>query len=369
MLDVAHPPPTLTILGIEITQGVQRFNLASPADPANNSVGLIANMDTVVRVFVASDRGGFDGDQANVTGYLRLGSETYRPINGSPAGSSPIIRAKPMPLRTRIDDSLNFRIPAADCNGLERTLRADVFASDPCIGFTFATAERTVSWPEHDPLPVTIRRIADPHTGNVVSVERARDIVVQAFDRLPSPATEIRMRPGIFTIPDVSEEADYCINNAAFWELALSVAYEHNGIEGVWPDPHESVWIGLFFQDCNPSGMMSWPWTSTCISEAQSSVSAVEVFEVAAHEIAHCVGMGHTKTSAGEDCESVAQPVACHILPGPTPETGAIGEVVFDIRNNELQTAAVDLMSYRNGFRFPHPDHWERIRAGMDGRF
>lgn len=357
ILIVGGQIPTLTILGAELTQGIQRFTLTDPLAPSNNSVSLTANMDTVIRVFVQSDRGGTVMDITRVTGMLVFKGTVLRPINGNPAGSSPIIEAKPAPFRNLTDDSLNFLIPAAMADGEGEILSIQIFAADRCDGFVSTAHSQPISWIRRVALPVTIRRIADPWTGDAVSEIDALSIVNEAFDRLPSPRTEIRLRPGVFSIHPATAEANYC-REGGFYQLALSVAYEHNGAEGVWPDPHESVWIGLFLQvGCTADGMMSWPWTSTCISQQDP--------QTAAHEIAHCVGMGHTVTSAGERCEDISQPVACHRL----PNNGDVSDVVFDIPGNRAVPNAVDLMSYRNGFRYPHPDHWEAIRQKIDTRF
>ena len=352
-VNVLPPPPTLEIRGVELTQGIQRFSFTDPA--ANNTVPMIANMDTIVRVFVASDRGAFDA-AARVSGRLYCGGWLYRPANGSPRGSAPIITAGASPDRRNTDDSLNFLIPAGRANGAE-TLRIEVFPVDRCDGDEVVSTSMPIVWIEREPYPVTIRRIADPGTGNVITEDEAWTLVEDAFGRLPSPRTAIRMREGVFTIHVGTTEANYC-RDGGFYQLALSVAYEHNGVEGFAPDPHETAWLGIFFaRGCPVSGMMSWPWTSTCISERN--------LETVAHELAHTAGMGHTVTPAGERCEDVSQPVACHRL----PNGGLLVDVAFDIRNNVTLPDCADLMSCRAEVRFFHPDHWERCRDLMDGRF
>ncbi len=352
-VNVRPPPPTLEILGVELTQGIQRFSLTDPAE--NNTVPMIANMDTIVRVFVASDRGGFISD-ARVGGRLYCGGRLYTPVNGTPRGSAPIITAGPFPQRLNTDDSLNFLIPAGRANGAE-TLLIEVFPVDRCDGDEVISTSVPIAWVVRDPYPVTIRRVADAGTGNVITEAEAWDLVDQAFDLLPSPRTAIRMREGVFAIHERTTEANYC-RDGGFYQLALSVAYEHNGVEGLAPDPHETAWLGIFFAlGCPVAGMMSWPWTSTCIAERDP--------EVVAHELAHTAGMGHTVTPAGESCEDAFQPVACHRL----PNGGVLTDVVFDIRNNRAVPGCADLMSYRDEIRFFHPDHWERCRDLMDGRF
>jgi hypothetical protein len=352
---IVPPSPVLSIVGVELTQGIQRFSLTDPT-VANNSVGMIANMDTIVRVFVASDRGPGFAPDARVSGRLYCAGGIYRPINGNPRGTMPIITVGATPLRSNVNDSLNFLIPAARARG-GFSMAIEVFSIDVCNTDATATTTMPIEWVRREPYPVTVRRITEPGTGDGLLDDEALELILQAFDRLPSPRSEIRLRPGVFAIHEGTTEANYC-TDGGYYQLALSVAYEHNGVEGVWPDPHETAWIGLYSRfGCSAGGMMSWPWTSTCISEPDA--------ESAAHELAHTTGMGHTVTSAGERCEDIAQPVACHHL----PNDGILQDVVFDIRNNVVIVGAADLMSYRPEFGFPHPDHWERIRNNMDGRF
>jgi hypothetical protein len=54
----ALPDLDLTVLGIEVTQGIQCFNLPDDEDCANNSVPLVANRPTVVRVYVQAGGAG-----------------------------------------------------------------------------------------------------------------------------------------------------------------------------------------------------------------------------------------------------------------------------------------------------------------------
>lgn len=360
-LEIGPPAAVLTILGIEITQGIQRFSLDDPSAASNNSVALIAGMDTIVRVFVRSSRDGFGMDTTRITGWLnlrhtgRLDSTRYAPINGTSPGSTPVIEAKPFPFRDQIDDSLNFRIPAAEAHN-DGIISIEVVTAETCEDYVSVHTSQPIRWLDRPAYPVTIRRIADPGTGDAVSEADALRIINEAFDRLPSPRTNIRLRPGVFTIHPGTAEANYC-RDGGFYQLALSVAYEHNSVEGLAPDPHESAWIGLFFQSgCTAGGMMSWPWTSTCISKFDP--------KAAAHELAHTTGMGHTRTMFGERCDDLFQPVACHDL----PNGGQLTDVVFDIRNNRVISGAWDLMSY-GSYAYPHPNHWEAIRERMDTRF
>jgi hypothetical protein len=208
-----------------------------------------------------------------------------------------------------------------------------------------------ISWTDYPAFPVTVLRISEPGTGTAITPADALDTVTRAFERLPSPMTEVRFAPRPFSIGAGTTEANYC-NDGGYYQLALSVAYQHNFDEGIH---HRSSWVAIYFRTrCSAGGMMSWPYTSTCISQNDE--------ETVAHEIAHTIGMGHT----WERCEDIAQPVACH---HPLPFPGLNTEVVFDIRNNRVRLNTPDLQSYLAGYRFLRPELWEMTRRLMTNRF
>jgi hypothetical protein len=341
------------IVGVERTQGIQVFSLSDPPPEPNNSIGLIAHMDTVLRVFVRTTFPA-TGAAARVTGVLTWDGNTYMPVNAP----GPFIDAPRAPDRKNTDDSLNFLIPAADAVGSGEAV-IDVFTTGSCSDAR-ETWRETLTWVERPALPVTIRRIAESGSPPaVLSTADALDLVTRAFSRIPSPRTDIRLHPGVHQIREGTTEDNYC-TDGGFYQLALSIAYEHNDNEGYPPAPHSSSWLGIFTRtDCNVSGMMAWPSTSTCISEP--------LLETVAHELMHTVGLGHTKTSAGEDCENIGQPVACHRLDHLAD--GALAHVPFDIANNRTVVGANDLQSYRPSPRWLSTTLWVLGRTLMDTRY
>lgn len=349
-LEVVRRPTTrFQIVGVEKTQGIQDFSLADPI----NSIDLIADMDTVLRVFVRTAYPPA-GPRAWVTGVLRFGGNTYMPMNAP----SPFIEASRSPDRDITNHSLNFLIPAADASGSgEATV--EVFTSGSCAD-QHETWTDTLTWRDRPALPVTIRRIADSGPApNVLTVAQVTGIINEAFSRIPSPKTSIRVHPGVHQIREGTTEDNYC-NDGGFYQLALSIAYEHNDNEGYPPASHSTSWVGIYFQpDCAVDGMMAWPSTSTCITNRNP--------EIAAHEIMHTVGLGHTKTSAGEDCENVTQPVACHWLDHLSD--GVLNHVPFDIANNTTVPFANDLQSYKRSPRWLCAALWVMGRNLMDTRY
>ena len=335
-----------SVAAVEVTQGIQRFSMIDLADPTNNSIDLVNGMDTVVRVYVQND-GGTASDSL-ITGVLRLDGIDYTPMNRNTAGE-PFIRLGLSPRRSDVNGTLNFLIPAAAATGTH-TAEIEVFNVDTCPIHS-TTELHEISWVDYPAFPVTVLRISDPGTGDVITPAAALDTMTQAFERLPSPMTEVRFAPRPFVIHEGTTEANYC-RDGGYYQLALSVAYQHNFTEGT---NHSSSWIGIYFQfGCSAGGMMSWPYTSSCISQ--------DDVETVAHEIAHTIGMGHT----WELCEDVRQPVACH---KPLPFPGLNTEVVFDIRGNRVRLNTPDLQSYRAGFRFLRPELWEMTRRLMTDRY
>lgn len=353
-LEVKRVSPTgIQIVGVERTQGIQQFSLADPPPYPNNAVGLIANMDTILRVFVRTTHPAI-GPLARVTGVLSFGGNTYMPINAP----SPFINASRTPNRDNTNDSLNFLIPAADASGSgEATV--EVFTTGSCAD-AHETWSEVLTWLDRPALPVTIRRIADSGPApNVLTESQVVDIVTQAFSRIPSPKTEIRVQPGVHQIREGTTEDNYC-SEGGFYQLALSIAYEHNDNEGYPPAPHRSSWVGIYWSiGCAVGGMMAWPSTSTCISS--------RVVETVAHELMHTVGLGHTKTSAGEDCENVFQPVACHWQDHLID--GVLNHVPFDIANNGTVPFANDLQSYKGSPLWLSVALWTLGRNLMDTRY
>jgi len=358
-LEVREPTPLIEIVGVEVTQAIQVFNLAVPTASTNNSVPLIAGMDTVLRVFVRR----VNSYAVRITGSLEFNGRTYAPRNRTAAyGAGPFIDAPSVPIRAVTNHSLNFLIPAADASGAGQTAEIHVFTSGSYCGDVEEEWTETLTWEDRPPLPVTVRRIRESD-GQVLTEAQARALIRRAFRKMPSPPTAIALHPGVHDIRRGTTEDNYC-HDGGYYELALSIAYEHNDNEGYPPDSHESSWIGLYSQTgctvltSTVNGMLAWPSTSTCIAEPD--------FTVAAHELMHTVGLGHTVTGL-ESCEDAFQPVACHRF--PTMPGGALVEVPFDIENNTAVASAFELQSYRPGARWLCPELWIEGRRMMDNRY
>jgi hypothetical protein len=109
---------SLEILGTEVIQTIQCFDHKSKLE-TNNSVPLVANKKTLVRVYVRS----LKDEIGNVTGSLQVGTKTFYPINKA-------ITARPSGDidRNKFDHTLNFLINPYQDLDLSDEVKIDPFA-------------------------------------------------------------------------------------------------------------------------------------------------------------------------------------------------------------------------------------------------
>ena len=117
-------PPALRIVGVEITQAIQRFASGNPSGE-NNSVRLVTNKRTLARVYIESGIENFGAnEQPDVTGSI-----TVFPDNadhgfsaGSPLNPSGVVTARPSNLiqRGNAAHTLNFELPFEQLSGVVR---------------------------------------------------------------------------------------------------------------------------------------------------------------------------------------------------------------------------------------------------------
>jgi hypothetical protein len=114
--------PGIRIGGVEMTQSTQFFNYnqLGTGVGADNAVPLITNKELVLRVYVEI-RPNAGYVPVEVTGRVRFAGQEFTPLNGP-------LRPQKAGLvqRSRLNDTLNFRIPAALCRG-SRTFQVRVF--------------------------------------------------------------------------------------------------------------------------------------------------------------------------------------------------------------------------------------------------
>ena len=364
-------PPVLSIDGVEVTQGIQTYDRSNVAD---NSLPLVANKDTIVRVYVSCDRGGFKNDEAEVTGDLRVaGSQGYYsylyPCNGySPLGGAPepepfiTARRSDRIKREETDHTLNFKIPASFAVG-HQTIIIDVFDSlQVGLGVTHF---HEIHWKTVKPLPVKAI-LMKGRANRLPSTREALFTMMRAFDLLPSPASELRVRKKIYDIGGKLKDWGGYRSDRGLWRLNRLLVGKHTAVEGT---NKENIWVGLT-HGWN-RGQMAWPEFTSCISHrylkgeapAGASPRVRSMYEEpyqgpgrikTAHEIAHCLHLGHVKRG-GESCAFVG----CY----DHPNNGLLVDVAFDPYYNRVIDAdlTADFMSYDN-IRWVSGDSWVRMR-------
>ena len=130
----------LTIVGVELTQGIQYFliNGQGSGYAPNNSVPLIAQRTLILRVYVNSKQA---EEQGNRFPTFISGRVTVERIGAVPVRDVAILRPINGPIRTRsatsidrleADHTLNFRLSAADCQGMLR-FNVEVFEQAPVV--------------------------------------------------------------------------------------------------------------------------------------------------------------------------------------------------------------------------------------------
>jgi hypothetical protein len=104
----------LRIGGVELTQSVQFYNLygQGSGNESDNMVPLVAGKDLILRVYVERRANSLFAPPDSFSGVVSYRGKQISPLNGPQRlQSAAALR------RSLINDSLNFRVPAADCHG------------------------------------------------------------------------------------------------------------------------------------------------------------------------------------------------------------------------------------------------------------
>jgi hypothetical protein len=104
----------IKIEGIEMTQSVQFYDLygQGSADDSDNMVPLVTGKDLILRVYVERRHGSLFAAPDSFNGVVTYRGKQVASLNGPQR-----LQEATALRRNLINDSLNFRIPAADCHG------------------------------------------------------------------------------------------------------------------------------------------------------------------------------------------------------------------------------------------------------------
>jgi hypothetical protein len=337
--------PELSVVGMEVTQAIQHFNLTGDMSE-NNSVRLAQGKHTMVRVYVDSGRrDGFDEGagpniQPNVTGRLTVTDPDSGEVETlSPDNPTRNTRARPVSLINRdiLEHSLNFRLPLNLVRG-RKELRATVESESP-YGDRYS-AEYAVEVSFHEMSILRLVRIlgTDNNTGN--SATEAGWDAGRRGARIRYPLAQggvpIYRAPGHHTMStdqnltnedgwinllnELEDIADGFEDIGQVWCVAMpnDISYAVNGISRS-EDPR-----GLVFQENLPATF--------------------------AHEGGHTQGVGHA------NCGSPPAPFE----PG-LPADGRIDETGIDVFGyTAYPEGTAEIMSYCDGQdRWPSVTFWD----------
>ncbi|MGH2554359.1 MAG: hypothetical protein ACRDHO_01390 [Actinomycetota bacterium] len=332
------PKPNVKIEGMEVTQGIQRFWRQNITE---NSVSTVAGKDTIVRVYVSADMGGFMNDAVpGIIGVLSVGSMDLYPINGitpnNPTGGLPwhVARHRTAIDRDNINHTLNFRIPASLCWGTKNLFCYLIVPGpggtvDQTVGFSL-----TWTWDAEIALKVRWVRITDNHDPATVppttpTHAQALETVRRALDHLPYPATDLAAAP----LPGHSTTRDFTIDaQGAAMRMDidnLRSAAEVLGQYGIVAFDAEERWIGL-----TVPWFRGWGNPKTCVAPIYPAGSTNRERLRAGHELGHTLGRCHLHdTSCFQGAGLTAEPT--------------LDDVAFDPHwNRTIAATGHDFMSY-----------------------
>lgn len=171
------PPPPFSILGIEYTQATQYWNVpigvGSESKSLDNTVPLVQNKATVLRVYIDGRNGG------SVSGVMLFTAPQFidsPPTNNPPAGRIAIIPAAAIN-RNQVDDTLNFLIPARYCVG---TLIGGVLLTNDA-GTPLVTGSAALTFVPGLELNLQIVQITTPSATLPIDSSPLTDYIQRAF--------------------------------------------------------------------------------------------------------------------------------------------------------------------------------------------
>jgi hypothetical protein len=355
--------PTLRIIGVEVTQGIQRFRSPGGAD---NSIAVVAAKDTAVRVYVAADnlngfRPGFGSpDQIAVKGSLQVDGYWLSPTNTA------IAQPEGPRLRAGTNNSLNFKIPAALATGT-KTLRVHAWTADeieapPTGAGTRPTSpfhNHVVTWINKRPFKVRYVRVSTP-SSPALSDADAREAVVRAFDLLPTPVSDIaparrptwhtgqniNTREGLTALlGHIDDQHDCTLSEALFpWEDEC-------------PDDDGAVWLAI--TAITGWGGLTEPWQAFDTSRNTVVTSTDRLITV--HELGHTLELKHVRVGIHPEDQVD--------FDDTLPDGGAIrAEDAFDVHKMAMVMESMsglgvlfDFMAGAGVFKWVSPTNWERL--------
>ena len=367
-----YEPPQLSIIGIEVTQATQRFNITGNTSQ-NNSVILAGGKRTIVRAYTDSGRtSGFDAGagsniQPDITGTMTVTNlpidqqqVVERPLNAMQCISQPALAMD----RNNLDHSLNFEIPIDlipgwhPANGMmfiEQTVRVrvEVETRDP-VGNVYR-ANNEVDVTIRDTQPMKLILIPCSYGGILPTAREVGACIEGARTRLPVADYGLPL----YELPNPRMSADDLDLSTHWGWLQLMLRLEMRAVESLFTD-QGYTWCAIVppnghynFTDAhgNPMeregmGTDAGHMRLACRGDRPASF---------AHELCHTRGIDHS--ACGTPTDSRDDRLAGH---------ARLSETGVDVHARPPRTYSPgtgDLMGYCDGQdRWPTVGLWNLMR-------
>jgi len=373
---IASQRPYLSVQGIEVTQGIQN---------TNNTVRLVAEKPTMVRVTVRHGLNGWGVDQVpNVYGRVQVKDASVSWANASTidmANNSPTTPPLPnpgvsitvvaAPQRTVTNDTLNFILPTFLCRGdidIRVEVRVDAFDQRPgeFTGYqdtVFANGPR-VHFESRKALDVRFVQVNWTTDGTTSTVANCQTILRNSLPMLPTPQMVIAQHvvgvivsaapQGTPASQQFNPHKQDVLSQLDRLHECIEVEINESeiGSSGTYCFPDsEYLFIGVMAG--NKGGLAHRPGRRAVVNDTLVTTTA--------HEIGHCYNQKHLFSA----CATLTSAVQPPFDPANTlSNNGSLIDVPFDTVNNTTITNAntlFDIMTYCGTARWVHPDRWERL--------
>jgi len=338
--------PRLSITRIEVVQGEQK---------PDNSIRLVANRRTAVRVFVDSGiKDGFNlGGGPGGVGGLEISLHAVDVATGATRSCgppwNPAFVAKPTADRDVLDDSVNFDVPLTACSGDVRFHATVILpapkSSDPLqptlppIGF--ATGSTTVTFIQRQRQTILPFLVTDPMSTVSVPTQASFDAVLDGSIRMdPFPDNGFIVNPAI----PLSLSTQDSLFSTLGWERLLGKLVT---MFFLFPSqPVGGIRAAVVPTDVPPAGRggMAWPRVGLTVPSLIIRSGQPVTFT---HELGHTFGMQHV------NCGSAPWP-----YDGGLPFT--LVNPALDVFTRQLWPAGTnESMTYCFN-QWPSEQHWDK---------
>ena len=333
-LDPFRQRSGIRISGVEMTQSVQYYDLHGQGSgvDSDNSVPLVAGKDLILRAYVEQRPGSIFGWPAQFHGTVTYRGKQVQAMNGpQPLQAATALR------RRLINDSLNFRIPAADCHG------------NPTFTIRVYEWSRFSQYLDPKTAPVS------PHHASYTIPARFRDVPRMKItgvllglkqqiiyiappsgpDLVKTMARFLPMLPtaGFDYYPCVRQDVESGIGSKAAWDILINVVANLRSAS-----TERAFYVGLV----DDATLGSIPISARGIGRPGVALSFKDDTRALSHELGHACSQDHVNVN------SPPAPLDAKYPTYGTFPFGSVGETGIDTARLALYdpATAFDYMTY-----------------------